>query len=46
MSGAGLGLSIAKTLAEAIGAEITAENAKTGGAVVKILLSGQTRQSF
>ena len=46
VSGAGLGLSIAKTLAEAIGAEITAENAKTGGAVVKILLSGQTRQSF
>ena len=38
ISGAGLGLSIAKTLALALGGEIRAENAENGGARVAILL--------
>ena len=38
ISGAGLGLSIAKTLALALGGEIRAENAENGGARVSILL--------
>ena len=38
VSGAGLGLSIAKTLTEALGGRIEAENESSGGAKVKILL--------
>ena len=38
ISGAGLGLSIAKTLANALGAEISAENTKEGGAKVALTL--------
>ena len=36
VSGAGLGLSIAKALCTALGAKISAENGANGGAVVKI----------
>ena len=35
--GSGLGLAIAKTLAEALGAEITAGNAESGGAVFRLI---------
>ncbi len=38
VSGAGLGLSIAKTLALALGGEIRAENTAAGGACVKVAL--------
>lgn len=36
VGGSGLGLAIAKTLAEALGAEITAANLETGGAVFRL----------
>ncbi len=37
VGGSGLGLAIAKTLSEALGAEISAGNLETGGAVFKLL---------
>jgi signal transduction histidine kinase len=40
MPGAGLGLAIVREVAEAHGGTVTAENARDGGAVVRLSLDG------
>jgi signal transduction histidine kinase len=44
MPGAGLGLAIVREVAEAHGGTVTAENAGSGGAVVRLSLNGAARR--
>jgi signal transduction histidine kinase len=43
MPGAGLGLAIVREVAEAHGGTVVAENARDGGAVVRLSLNGAAR---